>query len=222
MIARRRLTCLTALTLAAAPPAAAQTPAETAVLPRIIDTLCLDLVEALNGCETAVLLASETAPDTADLVILSDRRAAEPQTVLALVRGMAFDGPLFGQAPRLEAGPGNALRLVAEQIGIGRSPWSQALTIVHRGDGFLVAGLTYETYDRVVGGSLVCDVNLLTGDWATTAERVNMETGTVTFERAQTGRIAGARPPVTDWRADDPLPQPCEAALAEWYDAAPQ
>jgi len=143
--------CLT-LAIPLSTPVSAQTEAETQTLSRIIDTLCLDMVQALNGCETAVLLTSETDLDAADLLIFSDRRGSEPQSVLAVVRGIAYNGAWFGQSPVLEAGENGALLVAEEQIAIGRTPWMQSLTIVHREGEFLVAGHTYSTYDRIVGG----------------------------------------------------------------------
>ena len=201
-----------------ASPAFAQSP-EDLVLPRLIDSLCIDLVEALTGCETAFLLTSETQDDAADLVIVSDRRASDPAALLITRRSIAYSGAFFGQSPSLEAGPNGALFLHEEQAGVGRTPWMQTLTIVHRDDGFLVAGQTYSSYDRLSGGGFSCDVNLLTGDWTASADRVNPENGETTYDASGRGTIAPARPALADWAPGQSLPGPCETALTAWFNA---
>lgn len=205
-------------------PASAQTPPETQVLPRLIDTLCIDLIEERNGCETAVLLVSDSERDAADLIIFSDRRAEAAQEVLAVVRGIAFNGTWFGQAPSLEQAENGSLLLRAEQIGIGRTPWSLTLTIVHRTEGFLIAGLTYRTYDRLFAGTFSCDVNILTGDWITFAETPHSDVTVLEpfYQAEDRGQIEGARLLLADWTLDTPLPGPCEDGLAQWAQAEPQ
>lgn len=206
----------------AALPANAQSDAEAAVLPRIIDTLCINMVEALNGCETAVLLTSDSDPDAADLMILSDRRASDAQSILSVTRNIAFNGAMFGQSPRLEAGDNGTLYVHEEQIGIGRSPWTNTLTIIHRDDGFLVAGQSYSTYDRIAGGTYSCDVNLLTGGWIIAADRINTESGETIYDVSDTGTAMSARPVLADWSWSRGLPAPCEVPLTDWFNAEPQ
>lgn len=210
--------------LLAASSASAQdlTEAETHVLPRLIDSICVDLIEERNGCETAVLLSSSDEPDAADLVILSDRRATDPQEILATVRGIAFNGPLFGQAPSLEQSENGSLLVHAEQIGIGRSPWTETLTLAYREGAFVVAGRTFSTYDRIALGDFSCDVNLLTGDWVSHAQRSNGETGDPIYQSEQSGRVEGARIPLAEWNRDIQLPQPCLDEMSAWWAAEPQ
>lgn len=200
-------------------PASAQTEAEALALPRIIDMVCIDIVEARNGCETVVLLASETEPDSADLIIVSDRRAQDPQAILAVVRNIAFSGAWFGQSPMLEISSDGMLLLHEEQIAIGRTPWSQTLTIAHDADGFVVSEQAYATYDRAVGGDFSCDVNLLTGEWSHGGERSNPETEEVTYDVSDAGRGAGVRHALAGWSWASGLPAPCEAPLNAWFDA---
>ncbi len=213
-----------ALGLLAVTPVSAQemSEAEAQVLPRLIDSLCIDLVEGRNGCETAVLLASVEEPDAADLVIFSDRRAFDEQVTLLVVRNIAFNGPMFGQAPWLEQAENGSLLLLSEQIGIGRSPWSETLTISFRDSAFLVTGRTYSTYDRIAGGNFTCDVNLLTGDWTASAVRTNGETGDVVYETNPSGNMEGTRTRLADWSWDRPMPAPCSTELTAWWAAEPQ
>lgn len=205
-------------------PAAAQTLAELEVLPRLIASACWDLVEARNGCETVVLLASETESDTADLLILSDRRANAPQEILTVAHNVVFNGPMFGQAPSLARAENGSLRVIEEQTGIGRFPWTNALTIAYRDGAFLVAGQTYSTYDRILGGSYSCDTNLLTGDWVASAERPDPD-GTQDvpiFDVTERGQIAGARIALSQWHQGHSRPQPCDDVFTAWYEAEPQ
>ncbi len=126
-------------------------------------------------------------------MIFDDRRAHDALTMLAVVRNIAFNGPMFGQAPSLEAGENGVLYLRDEQVGIGRSPWSMTLTIVHSNERFLVAGQTCSTYDRILRDEFPCDVDLLTGDWEVIADRVDPETDEETYLGTNSGRSAGAR-----------------------------
>lgn len=205
-------------------PAAAQTSAETDVLPRLIASACFDLVEERNGCETVVLLASETEPDTADLLIVSDRRANAPQEILTVARNIVFNGPMFGQSPSLAQAENGSLQVIEEQTGIGRFPWVNELTIAHRDGAFLVAGQTYSTYDRIMGGSYSCDTNLLTGDWVASAERPDPdETQDVPiFEVSERGQITGARISLSEWNQGQSRPRPCDDVFTAWFEAEPQ
>ncbi len=218
-----RMTLIAAALVCAAPAAAQDlSEAEASILPRLIDSLCIDLVEGRTGCETAVLLTSETEPDSADLVIFTDRRAHGEMSILEVVRNISFNGPMFGQTPWLEQAENGSLLLQSEQIGIGRSPWNQTLTIAFRDGAFVVAGLTYSTYDRIAAGGANCDVNFLTGDWEIFAERPNPETEETIYEANETGQMAPARPLLAEWNWTAPLPEPCSTALAEWWASEPQ
>lgn len=200
-------------------PASAQTEAEALVLSRVIDTLCIDMVEARDGCETVALLASETDPDAADLIIVSDRRSQDPQATLAVVRNIAFSGAWYGQSPTLEISAEGLLLLHEEQIAIGRSPWTQTLTIAHDADGFVVTEQAYSTYDRAVGGSFSCDVNFVSGEWSHSAERPNPETEEIIYDVANAGRGAGVRHALAEWNWGQGLPIACEAPLNAWFNA---
>ncbi len=209
--------------LAAAPAIGQElTEAEASILPRLIDSLCLDLVEGSNGCETAVLLTSEDEPDGADLVIFTDRRRSDGSAVLEVVRNIAFNGPLFGQAPWLEEAENGSLLLQSEQIGIGRSPWSQTLTIAFRDSAFVIAGFTYSTYDRLDAGGFRCDVNMLTGDWEVFGERGGEgETEAVLYSVADSGRAEIPRVRLSEWDWTAALPAPCTGPLDDWWAAGP-
>lgn len=71
---------------------------------------------------------------------------------------------MWGTRPSLETNDKGSLLIKSANEAIGRSRWSQTLTIVYRNKEFVVAGLTREerdTLDLKAGGS--CDINFLTG-----------------------------------------------------------
>jgi hypothetical protein len=197
------------------------TVSEWATLPRLIDFACAEVVAASDGCERALLLASETEPDSADLVILPNDLAGGIGAPLAVVRSIAYAGGSFGQRPTLEAAADGSLLIHEEQIAIGRNPWTRTVTVVHSGTAFRIAGLSYSTYDRPGGGGFTCDVDFPNRRWAIRADRVNPETGETTLEVDDTGDLAPAYPTLSQWSYDTPLPQDCAAALTDWFDAAP-
>ena len=207
---------LTAVALCLGPvlPASAQgvTAGEAATLPRLIDAECLDLIEDAIGCEQAILLASESAEDSADLIILTDRRSDTGGVPLLVARDIAFNGALWGMSPWLEQAENGSLLVMSEQTGIGRQAWSQVLTLAWRDGGFVVAGLTWQSYDRLTGSTADCDVNLLTGDYAASAVKSDPATGTDRTILSDQGRIEGARIPAADWGAMAVFPAPCAAA----------
>ncbi|GAB5445610.1 hypothetical protein [Gymnodinialimonas sp.] len=213
---------LFACALAALPaPASAQvTEAEANVLPRIIDMACVDLLDGHPGCETAVLLASETEPDAADLIIFSAAPAPDSQEILAVARAVAFSGAWMGQMPRLEAGADGQLLLHEEQIAIGRTPWTQTLTIANGDTGLVVVGLSYSTYDRPMGGGFSCVVDYLAGDWALDWDRPDPESGETIHDVSDQGQIEGAPPTLATWAWDQGLPAPCACAVNAWFDAS--
>ena len=98
------------LALALVQPALAQglSGAEATLLTRVIETACFDLIEAYNGCEQVSLLTSETSPDAADLIILTDRRTDPSGAPLLVARSIVFNGPMWGMSPTLaQAGNGS-------------------------------------------------------------------------------------------------------------------
>ncbi|MBY4892591.1 hypothetical protein KUL25_07415 [Rhodobacteraceae bacterium N5(2021)] len=216
-----RLVIVPLLCLLCASRAIAQTEAEAAVLPRVIDMLCVDMIEARNGCETFVLLTSESEPDTADLIIFSDRRAQAPQEILGIARNIAFNGPWFGQAPSLSLADDGSVQVLEEQIAIGRSPWTQSLTIDFIDGMFIVSERGHSTYDRATGGGFNCDVDFMTGAWAISADRPDPGSGETVYDVSDSGTIPPAPIALSDWTWTSPLPVPCADALDAWWAVAP-
>ncbi len=124
----------------------------------------------LNGdgvMDKATLVAAEHEPAT--LQIALGRRSGEAVTfeAPAIKPDLVFHGSLAGQRASLEAGRGGSLRVLSLNEGIGRNKWTQTLTIAFRNGRFVVAGLTYATWDTIDldnrESNYSCDVNFLTG-----------------------------------------------------------
>lgn len=179
----------TAALIALALPATAQTltGSETATLPRLIASACLDLIADSNGCEAVILLASQIEPDTADLIVLTDRRT-DPASAPLLVH--------------------------AEQTGIGRFAWTQTLTLAWRDGAFVVVGYTRSDHDRIEAASASCDVNLITGDYVIEAVRGGLDDQPETILLDRTGRGASMALTASAWTTETPTPAVCDEAFA--------
>ncbi|MBF9034524.1 hypothetical protein HKCCE2091_09755 [Rhodobacterales bacterium HKCCE2091] len=206
-----------AAALCACDPAFAQTDAETSVLPRVIAHGCFDLVRDLNGCEQVTLLASETDPDLADLLVWPDRRNRDAGGPLLVVRGAVFSGPMWGQEPTLTPVAGGFI-LASGQSAIGRFPWSEGLTVRHDGTDFVVAAYSYGAYDRMTGATFTCDLDLVTGEWRHETVRPDPESEDAPEEvTAASGRLDTAPVRLADWSAFGAMPAPCSAASGGLY-----
>lgn len=122
------------------------------------------------------------------------------------VPGAAFSGPMHGQAPGLTARTATSFVIASEQIAVGRSPWTQDVTVAFRDGAYVVAGFTHGFYDRLDperGGN--CDVNLLTGGW-----EAGYRPGDGQPERNAAGRDGPRAFPLAEFTADY-RPEPCRA-----------
>lgn len=214
---------LLALSLTLAAPLAAQdlTPAEAELLPRVIDSLCADLVDDSTGCEQVFLVANTDETDTADLIILTDRRTDPGGAPLLVVRQIAFNGAMWGMSPSLEATDDGGMRLHSEQIGIGRHPWMQTLEFRHEDEGAIVAGFVitgyhYSTYDRMSAAGFSCDFDMAGG-------HIHMETSGINPETEQEEiteedyNLTPTRTPLHLWQAFQSPPDPCEDGLSAFF-----
>ncbi|QXT41277.1 hypothetical protein [Gymnodinialimonas ceratoperidinii] len=213
------LCVLVTLPSAATAQAPSATEAETAVLARVIDFLCLDLQPEGLGCETVVLLQSEGTDATADLLVFAQDPSTDRRSVIA-ARGVVFSGPFDGQRPSLEAAADGTLLLHSEQFAVGRTPWTESLSIrEHDGELSIIAS-AFSMLDRPAGGALSCDVDFVTGAWRVQAERTDSETGAVTQTWDQSGAAAIAPSPIGGWSDEPPIEQ-CNGVIAEWFAAVP-
>ena len=144
---------------------------EAAVLPRILSAVPVEISDAHNGQERAILLRGAD-PDaaSADLVILAGAPDGREGQAILIARDLVFAGTMAGQVPWLEVSAQGSLLVKSEQTGIGRSPWEETLTLAERGGQVVVAGYTLNRWDRITAGSARCDWNLLGGGWATSYE----------------------------------------------------
>lgn len=205
-----------------AAPLSAQTltPGEADTLPRLIDSLCVN-IHPLNGCEQVILLTGAEDESSADLVILSDRRLSDdPAAPLLVLRDAAFNGSMWGMSPTLEDGEGRTVLLHSEQSGIGRHPWFQTLRIGWQDDAFRVQGFGYSSYDRMTSSSYSCSLDYDTGEWVAEAVWVDPESEEEQAV-AQAGTIATPAPLLTDQNAFASLPEPCRRVQDLFFENLP-
>ncbi|MGI3184836.1 hypothetical protein [Nioella aestuarii] len=203
-------------------PLAAQdlTNGEAEILPRLIDSLCVD-IHPLNGCEQVIVLTGAEDDGSADLMILSDRRLSDdPGAPLLVLRNAAFNGSMWGMSPSLEEGEGRTVLVHSEQSGIGRHPWFQTLRIGWQDDAFRVLGVGYSSYDRMTSGNYSCSVDFETGHWTADTTWVDVESETEESE-ASSGTLEGGPPELTEYSAFTPLPSPCQAAQNLFFSRLP-
>lgn len=116
-----------------------------------------------GGADRAVL--ADNLDGGADLYLFLKTDGAKGPIKPALVKkNAAWSGAMRGTRPSLAVSDKGSLLVKSENAGVGRSRWSQTLTIAYRNGEFVVAGVTREardTLDLKAGGS--CDLNLLTG-----------------------------------------------------------
>lgn len=191
------------------------TTAEQETLSRIIQSQCVDIHETV-GCETVVLLKSATQPDSADLIILPSLLNTESQIPLAVARSVAFNGGLFGMEPQVVPDEQEGFILTSEQIGVGRRPWTQSLTVVWHDDAFVVSEYSFSSYDRIRNHSYMCSINLLDGAFTSEVNLFDMET-----EEDTTTRISGETSPfritLESWAVDWREPDVCRAEAEVYY-----
>lgn len=148
--AMKALYTLPALAFLCASPALSQDlhPEEAATtLHRVIDHACLDMIEDMIRCENVFLLRG--SEDAADLLILPDSRDTENTAPILVARDFVWAGSLFGQWPSISQRDNGSLVITAEQFGVGRGAWSDALTLAWRDGEFIVAGRTWTEIDRI-------------------------------------------------------------------------
>jgi hypothetical protein len=133
-------------------------------LERVLSAVTLNFQD--NGAtDRAVLVDNQDSG--ADLYIylsLDDATPDAPVKPALVKKAAAWSGATWGTSPSLEISNKGSLLIKSDNTSIGRDRWSQTLTVVYRNKEFVVAGITYNTFDTLkseAGGS--CDLNLLTG-----------------------------------------------------------
>lgn len=78
--------------------------------------------------------------------------------------GRGGDTAAFGQEPSIKALANGSIAVTTQNSAIGRSRWEHTISLAHRDGRFVVAGLTFNSYDTLQEEEpLSCDLNLLTG-----------------------------------------------------------
>lgn len=186
--------CLTkaaAALLLPAQPALADAPS----LDRVLSAVTLSF-RGDGATDRAVLVANrENGADLFIYLALDESGSgAEPKPAL-VKRNVAWSGALWGTRPSLAVNGEGSLVIASANDAIGRSRWSETLTIAYRNGAFVVAGLTYaarDTLDPKAGGA--CEINYLTGVGKRDGKPV---------------KAVFARTPLAEWNNED-LPKACQ------------
>lgn len=113
--------------------------------------------------DRAILLASETETDQADLLVYLSNSPNSMKLAISK-KGIAWQGAMWGTQPTLELSGKNGLAIISANDAIGRNRWQQKLTIAYRNKVFVVGGYTYEDRDTLdLDAGSTCDVNFFTG-----------------------------------------------------------
>jgi hypothetical protein len=115
-----------------------------------------------DGSMDRALLIDTGNDDGADLHIYLDVDSEEKTTIIK--GGFAWRGMMWGQQATLSLNKQQSLVVHTQNTGIGRNAWEQKIIIAWRNEQFVVAGYTYDSYDKLDPNNVVeCDINLLTG-----------------------------------------------------------
>lgn len=112
-------------------------------------------------------------------------------------KAVVFSGQMWGTLPSLSINGKGSLVIASANEAIGRDRWTQTLTIVLRGNAFVIAGITHASRDTLepkAGGSS-CDLNLLTAKGTADGKTVVEKLSPI---------------PLADW-SDDKLPKACQS-----------
>ena len=148
-----------------------------------------------GGMDRAILVAPDNEDDDVGLYIyLQDD---DNSSQLELYKpNLVWSGAMWGNMPSLSVTSSGSLQVLSQNQAIGRSRWSQKLTVAYRNNHFVVAGYTYDAYDTLdLNAGLNCDVNLLTGKGVKNK---------ISF------RIAKQNIKLADW-TEESVPEPCRS-----------
>ncbi|QGZ35883.1 hypothetical protein [Stappia indica] len=173
-----RLTTLLLLAAMAVPfagPASAQTGAQAGQAGDISPQDVLDAAVGdwnKDGREDIALLAVTPGDDMQVGLYVYVREEATNGSLLTLVLavpdkiwgGRGGDTAAFGQEPSIKALANGSIAITTQNSAIGRNRWEHTISLAHRDGRFVVAGLTFNSYDTLQEEEpLSCDLNLLTG-----------------------------------------------------------
>lgn len=169
------LLCAAPLVLAA--PAGAQT-ADGQTGAQAADIRPQDILDAAvgdwnkDGREDLAFLATTRGDDMQAGLYVYLRAEETNGSLLTLVLavpdkiwgGRGGDTAAFGQEPSIKALANGSIAITTQNSAIGRNRWEHTISLAHRDGRFVVAGLTFNSYDTLQEEEpLSCDLNLLTG-----------------------------------------------------------
>ena len=166
---------------------------------RLLALLCLAALPA--AAQEATEVQSDLNGDgTAETFAVSWDDSGETRLTVdgRTYTDVVWSGAMMGNTPYLEVAPNGSVRVISQNMAIGRDRWVQALTVAYRDGDYRVAGFTYDWYDTLDpdanGG---CDLNLLTG----------RGTATVRGETRDVAASVGALP-LAEWKMET-FPDEC-------------
>lgn len=125
-----------------------------------------------DGREDLALLATTSGDDMQVGLYVYLREEATNGSLLSLALavpdkiwgGRGGDTAAFGQEPSIKALANGSIAITTQNSAIGRNRWEHTISLAHRDGRFVVAGLTFNSYDTLQEEEpLSCDLNLLTG-----------------------------------------------------------
>ena len=99
-----------------------------------------------------------------DLYVYLSADDPDARAMVAFAEGIGFAGNAWGTEPDLTLTDRGAIRLTSKNEAIGRTRWSETLTILYRKGQVVVGGYTYTARDTLdLDYRYECDVNLFNG-----------------------------------------------------------
>ncbi len=151
--------------------------------------------------DLAVLAQSDTENGDTNLFIYFREDAEDGVLTLQFSAEDIFWGTggsrrFHGQEPSLKALDNGSLAITEQNWSVGRERWSSTATIAWRGERFIVAGYTYNSFDTLQEEEpLNCDLNLLTGRGIVNDRSVSFPASTIALSEwtSENGENPGLR-----------------------------
>jgi hypothetical protein len=166
-------------------------------LANVLSAVTLDFKH--DGDEARAIL-TQNAEGAADLHIYfstaGPNAGEHPFKLVLTKKNVVFAGSMWGQHPSLSINDKGSLVVASTNTAIGRTKWTESLTVVFRNGEFVIAGIAYSAYDGIdpkAGGS--CELNLLAGRGMRNGKPVPVTLAPVKL---------------TDWSDENSMPKECQ------------
>lgn len=119
-----------------------------------------------DGVDDLALLAADpdSSRDAGVYVYFRDPDRGILDLALAVPDRIWGGRDFYGQEPSISARANGSLAITTQNFAIGRNRWEHTLAVAYRDGRFVVAGLTFHSFDALQeDDELTCDLNLLTG-----------------------------------------------------------